>query len=172
MRSSRTPSVAVVGAGNLLLKDEGVGIHAIRALERLVPAQGNIQLVDGGTSPDILGFLSSLDKLVIVDAARGGGKPGTIYRFGPEEVSEGQNFVSLHEFNLGTALKTMKYTGGRPGEVVIIGIEPDEIDWGLELSSTLKREMPRLLEIVLEEIGLGCWKQEDKGDSIRTETVS
>ena len=155
MRSSRTPKVAVVGAGNLLLKDEGVGVHAIRALEGLVPAQEGIQIVDGGTSPDILGFLSPPDKLVIVDAARGGGKPGTIYRFGPEEMSEGQSVTSLHEFNLGTALKTMKYRGVEPGQVVIIGIEPEEIDWGLELSSTLKREMPRLLEVVLKEIGLG-----------------
>jgi len=155
MRSPRTPKVAVVGAGNLLLKDEGVGVHAVRALEGLVPAQGSIQIVDGGTSPDILGFLSPPDKLVIVDAARGGGKPGTIYRFGPEELSEGQSITSLHEFNLGTALKTMKYRGMEPGQVVIIGIEPEEIDWGLELSGTLKREMPRLLEVVLEEIGLG-----------------
>lgn len=139
----------------MLLKDEGVGIHAIRALEGLVPAQESIQVVDGGTSPDILGLLSPTDKLVIVDAARGGGKPGTIYRFGPEEVSEGQSAVSLHEFNLGTALRTMKHMGAQPGQVVIIGIEPEEIDWGLELSSTLKREMPRLLEVVLEEIGLG-----------------
>jgi len=155
MRSSRTPRVAVVGAGNLLLKDEGVGVHIVRALERLLPAQGSIQIVDGGTSPDILGFLSPPDKLVIVDAARGGGKPGTIYRFGPEELSEGQSVISLHEFNLGTALKTMKYRGVEPGQVVIIGIEPEEIDWGLELSSTLKREMPRIIEVVLQEIGWG-----------------
>src|SRR3990172_3743143 len=155
MRSSRTPKVAVVGAGNLLLKDEGVGVHIIRALERLVAAQGGIQKVDGGASPDILGFLSPPDKLVIVDAARGGGKPGTIYRFGPEEMSQEQNVTSLHEFNLGTALKTMKYRGVEPGQVVIIGIEPEEIDWGLELSSTLKREMPRIIEVVLQEIGWG-----------------
>jgi len=155
MRSSRTPRVAVVGAGNLLLKDEGVGVHIVRALERLLPAQGSIQIVDGGTSPDILGFLSPPDKLVIVDAARGGGKPGTIYRFGPEEMSQEQNVTSLHEFNLGTALKTMKYRGVEPGQVVIIGIEPEEIDWGLELSSTLKREMPRIIEVVLQEIGWG-----------------
>lgn len=155
MRSSRTPRVAVVGAGNLLLKDEGVGVHIVRALERLLPAQGSIQIVDGGTSPDILGFLSPPDKLVIVDAARGGGKPGTIYRFGPEEMSQEQNVTSLHEFNLGTALKTMKYRGVEPAQVVIIGIEPEEIDWGLELSSTLKREMPRIIEVVLQEIGWG-----------------
>jgi hydrogenase maturation protease len=155
MRNHQTPRVAVVGIGNLLLEDEGVGIHAIRALEGLVPAQVGIQIVDGGTSPDILSSLSPPDKLVIVDAARGGGKPGTIYRFGPEEMSEGQGMVSLHEFNLGAALKTMKYRGIEPGQVVIVGIEPEEIDWGVELSSTLKREMPRLLEVVLNEIGLG-----------------
>jgi hydrogenase maturation protease len=155
MRNSRMPRVTVVGTGNLLLKDEGVGIHAVRALEGLVPAQGSTQIVDGGTSPDILSLLSPPDKLVIVDAARGGGKPGTIYRFGPEEMSEGESPVSLHEFNLGTALKTMKHRGVEPGQVVIIGIEPEEIDWGLELSSTLKKEMPRILEVVLEEIGLG-----------------
>jgi len=78
-----TPRIVVIGVGNLLLKDEGIGIHAVQALQEL-DFPPDVKLIDGGTSPDIIAYTRAGDKLIIVDAAKAGGEPGTIYRFKPE----------------------------------------------------------------------------------------
>lgn len=150
------PKVVVVGFGNLLLKDEGVGIHVIHALQEMaLPQDSLVEIMDGGTSTDILASLPAADKLVIVDAAAGGGEPGTIYQFIPEDIGEGEGMVaSLHQSSLGLSLKIMKYVGMEPGEVLIIGIEPKEIDWGLKLSSKLQRRMPCIIDLILKETGI------------------
>ena len=79
----------IVGVGNVLLKDEGIGVHVVRALQEmsLASPNGEVEVVDGGTSPSAFDSAEGADKLIIVDAARGGGEPGTVYRFTPDEVS-------------------------------------------------------------------------------------
>lgn len=165
-----------MGFGNLLLKDEGVGIHVIRALrEMTLPQDAILEVVDGGTCADILAFLPAADKLVIVDAARGSGEPGSIYRFVPEDIEEGEGMVaSLHQLGLGLALQTMSYAGGEPRQVVVIGVEPEEIDWGLELSPTLRGKIPAIIDLVLEESGINrqSLHQEGRDDSIGIEALT
>ena len=146
--------IVVLGMGNLLLRDEGVGIHVIRALQNSpLPTSVDLEIVDGGTSPDVLHLTHEADKLVIIDAVAGGGEPGSVYRFQVEDITpEGQHIVSLHQIGLIESLETMEYMGARPKNSVIIGVEPKEIDWGLELSPELREEVPQIVGIVLEEI--------------------
>lgn len=147
---SRTRT-AIVGVGNLLLMDEGVGVHVVQELEqRRVPP--HVVLVDGGTSPDALAFVGDVAKLVIVDAVRGGGEPGTIYRLTPEDIEEDdRNPLSLHEWDLMDSLKLSGYwTEGM--EVVIVGVEPAEMEWGLDLSPVVAAALPRVIEVVLGEV--------------------
>ncbi len=68
----------IVGVGNILLKDEGIGVHVVRALQEmsLASPKGEVEVVDGGTSPSAFDTAEGADKLIIVDAARGGGEPG------------------------------------------------------------------------------------------------
>ncbi len=149
------PRVAIVGFGNLLLKDEGVGIHVIEALQTMELHQdGAIEIIDGGTSTDILSSLPAVDKLVIVDATAVGGEAGSVYRFGAEDLGEQEMVTSPHQSSLSMALKTMKYAGVEPKKVVIIGVEPEEIDWGLELSPSVQNKLPRIVELVLQETGI------------------
>jgi hydrogenase maturation protease len=138
--------------GNLLQKDEGVGIHAIQALEKMnLPA--DIKLVDGGTSPDLIAYTRAGDKMIIIDCAKAGGKPGDIYRFKPEDLAAGKGtLTSAHEMGVVENLNLMELTGNKPRDVVIIGMEPAEIDWGMELSATLKERLPELVKVVLGEI--------------------
>ena len=83
--TERSPRVTVLGIGNLLLGDEGVGVHLVQRLADRVDA-ACVNLIDGGTTPDILSLVdSTVDKLIIVDAAKGGGKHGDIYRLHPAE---------------------------------------------------------------------------------------
>ena len=147
--------IVVIGVGNLLQKDEGIGIHAVKALQEL-QLPDNVTIIDGGTSPDILACTHSGDKLIIVDAARAGGEPGVIYRFQPDDlVTESGVALSVHELGVPQNLRLMLLAGNEPSEVVIIGIEPKEIDWGTELSPELETKIPELISVVLREIETG-----------------
>jgi hydrogenase maturation protease len=149
-----TPRIVVIGVGNLLLKDEGVGIHVVQALqERGLPA--DVKLVDGGTSPDLIAYTRAGDKLIIVDAAKAGGEPGAVYRFKPEDLADDKAVLaSAHEMGVVDNLRLIKLSGNEPGETVIIGIEPDKIEYGTELSPELQKRLPEIVNIVLKEIGL------------------
>lgn len=150
----KVPRIVVIGVGNLLLKDEGIGIHAIRALQDMnLPA--DVKLIDGGTSPDIIAYTRAGDKIIIIDCAKSGGKPGDIYRFKPEELAAGKGtLTSAHEMGVIENLKLMEMTGNKPKEVIIIGIEPAEMDWGMELSKTLKKRLAEVIKVVMREIGI------------------
>lgn len=147
------PKVTVLGIGNLLLRDEGVGIHLIQRLAQKMN-NPNVSLIDGGTTPDVLSLVDgNIDKLIVVDAAIVGDQPGAIYRFNVEDLdSASPTPVSLHEMGVVDSLKLMNAFGNRPKKVTILGIEPKTIDYGLELSPELEETMPRLIELVMEEI--------------------
>jgi len=146
--------IVVVGVGNLLLKDEGIGVHIARALQQMDIPQ-DTKIIDGGTSPDLPYYLKDTDRLIVIDAVKAGGEPGTVYRFHPHDVNiESAEMVSVHELGLEQSLRLMRLTGSEPKEVVIIGIEPKEMDWGTELSAELQQKIPEIVNIVLKEINL------------------
>ena len=147
--------VAVVGIGNVLLKDEGVGVHVARALREAVGTdRADIDIIDGGTSPDVLLLVEGVHKLILVDAVKGGGAPGSIYRFHPDDiVSEEKYVISAHQIGLLDSLRMLEYSGSKPDSIVIIGIEPKEIDWGLDLSTELNEKLPQIVKMVMDELG-------------------
>ena len=148
--SVKNMETIVLGTGNVLLKDEGIGCHVVHALEE-VPLP-NIKVMDWGTCPDVVQFLEGADKLIIVDAAKGGGIPGQIYRFKLGDVAlERKPFLSLHDTGLLDNLMLMKLLHNIP-EITIIGIEPKEIGCGLELSSELQEKVPRIVDSILAEL--------------------
>ena len=140
----------VLGIGNILLRDEGIGCHAVHALEGI--SLPDVQIMDGGTCPDVVQLLEDTDKLVIVDAVRGGGMPGQIYRFHLEDITlEQKPFLSLHDMGLVDNSMLMRFQHS-VGETVIIGVEPKEIEWGLELSPELQGKMPQIINAILAEL--------------------
>jgi len=150
--SRNKPRVVVVGIGNLLLKDEGIGVHVAQALER-ISLPNAFEVIDGGTSPDILPLLEGVDKLIIVDAAQGGGQPGDIYRFTIDRLSlEDSISTSVHQIGLMETIMMTMALGIAPEETVIIGVEPKEIDWGLDLSPELENKIPEIIAMVHEEL--------------------
>jgi hydrogenase maturation protease len=147
------PRIVVIGVGNLLYKDEGIGIHAIKSLQE-ISLPPDVKLIDGGTSPDLIAYTRAGDKMIIIDAAKAGGEPGTIYRFKPEDLDAGKGILtSAHEMGVVENLNLMALTGNTPKDIVIIGIEPGEIDLGMELSARLKQRLPAIIKVVLKEIG-------------------
>jgi len=146
--------IVIVGVGNLLLKDEGIGVHIARALQQM-DISHDIKIVDGGTSPDLPYYFKNIDKLIIIDAVKAKSKPGTAYRFHPCDVNiDSDETTSVHDFGLEQSLKIMRLMRNEPKEIIIIGIEPKEIDWGTELSAELQQKLPEIVNIVLKEINL------------------
>ncbi len=147
----------VLGMGNLLLRDEGIGIHVIQALKEEPSLQNaGLDLIDGATSPDVFLLLKDTDRVVVIDAVEAGGEPGAIYRFRPEDLKnlETEVGISAHQTGLVDNLVLMQQLGQGPKGVVIIGVQPKDKGWGLELSAELKQRIPRIIEVVLNEFGV------------------
>ncbi len=150
----------VVGIGNALLRDEGIGCHVVHAMEGL--SLPDVEVLDGGTCLDVLHLVKDGDRLVIVDAVEGGGVPGQIYRFRPEDIAlEYKPLLSLHDTGLIDSLKLMQLWHNI-NETVIIGVEPRDIGWGLELSPELQEKIPRIIDVVLTELNNTYAKGETK----------
>ena len=153
--------IIVLGLGNILLKDEGVGVWIAEEIaKRSLPE--NVEVIDGGTaSLDILISMKDVEKLIIIDALKGGEKPGTVYRLHPEDLpTTSDSYVSLHQMNILEGLSIAYKTGNAPQETVIIGVEPEEMDWGLGVTSDIKRKFPEIIDIVLKEVKNDCYREE------------
>ncbi|MDH3305395.1 MAG: hydrogenase maturation protease [Gammaproteobacteria bacterium] len=145
---ARTTSIAVLGIGNCLLTDDGAGIHT---LERFVQVNTNEEILclDGGTvGLALLDRLSDLDGLVALDAMKLGFRPGTI------TVLEGEamdNYLrnqhgSVHEVGLSDLMDALRLRGDLPEKRALIGIEPENMDWGTEPTAAVAAALPEAAE--------------------------
>jgi hydrogenase maturation protease len=142
----------VVGMGNLLYRDEGIGVHVAQEMEKMeLPEQ--IELLDIGTSTmDLISYLKGVKKLIVIDAMKAGGDPGTVYKCKPEDLlPKDEGPISLHEIGL---LETLNMAKKMEMEIetVIIGVEPKVFDWGIELTEEVKNRIPFIIEAVLKEV--------------------
>lgn len=160
--------VTILCVGNLLLRDEGVGIHVARELMGMELPE-NVRIVDGGTEGlRLLDVIWDSDKVIVVDAVRGGQPPGTLYRFRPEEIRERRDLkLSFHDLSLLDVLKLCEFIERKP-ETVVVGIEPKDIAMGMELSPEVQKKVPKLIELVLKEaLGEGFEKNNRGGEDGR-----
>jgi hydrogenase maturation protease len=142
--------VAVVGVGNILMGDEGAGIEVIRELEKRVR---NVEIIDAGTAFfALVSDMHRFDKLIVVDVARGGKEPGTVYRFTLEDVRGTRSAISLHDIGVVEALKLESLTGRIPDEVVFYGIEPLSIEFTIGLSSVVQEKISYTAEAIVMEL--------------------
>lgn len=142
----------ILGIGNVLLKDEGVGVHALRELND-ISLPGGVEVLDGGTSgADLIDSIAGRDKVIVIDATLAEGDPGTVYRFTIDDlIRKTSSLGSLHEFGFVETYLMAKQLGCAPREVVIFGVQPAEIEFGLDLSAIVQRQVPELLKLVVEE---------------------
>ncbi|MHC4387066.1 MAG: HyaD/HybD family hydrogenase maturation endopeptidase [Planctomycetota bacterium] len=146
-------SIVVLGIGNILLSDEGIGVRVVEELLKVqVPKEAEV--IDGGTSgADLLDVICNRRKVIVIDAVDADVPPGTILRMKPEEVNGGTSGgVSLHELGIIETLAMAKMLDSSPEEVVLIGIKPKEIGCGLELSPEIAAVVPAVVRLVMQEI--------------------
>ncbi|HHF98069.1 MAG TPA: hydrogenase maturation protease [Candidatus Aerophobetes bacterium] len=145
-------NILVVGAGNILLGDEGIGIHVIRELEKLT-LPDNVEIMDIGVfSLSLISHITGKEKVIIIDALKSGGSPGSIYRLSVDNLEwNKKDYLSLHQLGIEEMLCFLKEEIPKE-KIIIIGIEPGEIRWGMELSPCLKEKIPQIVKLVVEEI--------------------
>lgn len=140
-RRTRT-RILIAGLGNEILRDDGVGIHAVRAIGQHLPRR--VRTAEVGTAVlDALHLFEWADKVLAIDAVEAGGNPGAIFRFDIRDAEQRASRASLHELDLVAALRFLP-EAARP-EVTILGIEPGVIEFGLDLSPQVRSSLAGLV---------------------------
>jgi hydrogenase maturation protease len=148
--SDAAQHILVVGVGNELLTDDGVGVHAVRQLQR--ESLPGVTVVEIGTAIlHGLSFVEEADRVLVIDAARGGQPPGTIYRFEAREGVRDGGINSIHALGLHEAARLL-LAGGRVPPVTVLGVEPESLGYGMALSGPVQAALPRVVSLVRETI--------------------
>jgi len=163
-------NIAVFGIGNLLLSDDGVGVHVLHRLIKEYEFPDHVEFIDGGTKGlDLLPLFENRDKVLIIDAANFKKEPGTI------DIVEGDKIpaflstkLSVHQIGLPDTLFAAKLMEITPPEMCLIGIQPKSMDTATELSEVVSSQMDSLIEKVLQKLeawGVEAVPKSDKSNS-------
>jgi len=160
-----SPNILVLGVGNVLLQDDGIGPLVVKELEKTY-FNPHVTFLDGGTlGIELIGYLEGYDSLIIIDAFDLGEKPGTIFCWESPSFSEVPAQVSFHQVGVQELLNTIKLLGLNL-EIIILGIQVKNLTWGLELSKEVQEAVSKLKEIVVEKINQ-CLTKEVTGKSTK-----
>ncbi|NNJ69881.1 MAG: hydrogenase maturation protease [Kiritimatiellales bacterium] len=144
--------IAVVGMGNLLMSDDGVGVHVVHKLRK--KCLEGVELIDAGTAViHTADCLREVDRIVVVDALKAGHPPGTVYRMSGNEVLENDYSLSVHSLGLKTALMFLG-SEDTPADWTLVGVEPETLERGMRLSDAVQEAVPaamRAVENLIEE---------------------
>ena len=147
--------VLLLGMGNILLEDEGLGIRALEALDRDYEFPAGVELLDGGTTGmGLLDTISGRRHLVVLDAVQTGDPPGTLVELRDSEVPVYFGLrVTPHQLGLSDVLATLELTGEAPDSVTVLGLVPDSLEMSLELSACIADRLGGLVEAARRELG-------------------
>ncbi|MDL2216933.1 HyaD/HybD family hydrogenase maturation endopeptidase [Desulfovibrio sp. OttesenSCG-928-M14] len=146
--------ILLLGVGNILYKDEGLGVYAVQYLEDNYDFPDNVTVMDGGVMGKLLmSALIDHDFVIIADAVLGGGEPGTVYRLLDDGLRKSLGFRdSQHDVDLVDTLISCELMGKRP-DAVVIGMEPgDYLNLGTEMTDACKAKFPKFIGHLLEEL--------------------
>lgn len=146
--------ILILGVGNILLKDEGVGVHVVKRLQEMnLPP--DVEVLDGGTAGfALLDQIEGRKKVIVVDTVKGGHPPGTLYRMTARDLEEqAKSRLSVHDIGLTDLLILADLFKIEKPEMVVIGVEPRDMESaGLELSPEVEQKIPKVVQCVLKEI--------------------
>jgi hydrogenase maturation protease len=150
--------IVVLGLGNILLRDEGVGVRVVEALAERYAIPAEVEVVDGGTAGmDLLNTLAGCDHLLICNAVRTGAPPASVVKLAAAEVPAAfLTRFSPHQLGVADVLATLVLTDEAPGAITLIGVVPVDLELGLELSPEVSAVVGQVVECLAAELrGLG-----------------
>jgi len=156
-----TSEITILGIGNLLMGDEGVGIHAMNTLQESYTFSPAINFVDGGTiGIDLIPYFEECKKMIIIDAVDSQEDPGYIVTLVNEEIHFRFNTkLSLHHAGLSDVLSIIKLQEIDAPDLILIGVQPKIVEMGIELSDIIGGKMDQIISLMvskLEEWGIEC----------------
>jgi hydrogenase maturation protease len=162
------PRVTLIGLGNILMRDEGVGVHAVRYIQENYAVPPELEIVDGGTSGlDLLSFLEGRDHVLFVDTVNFDREPGYV-----GVLTNGQIPAlfgvkdSLHHMGLMDVLAAAQLLDKLPVQMTLIGIQPHTIGIGLELTPTIQARLKPLVDQILDQMTVWGLKLERRAEHL------
>ena len=157
------PRVAIVGVGNILMGDDGVGVRVVERLQQRSLPEG-VEVVDAGTAfQDVLPRLAEHDLVIVVDAVRAGGSPGQVYCFdlGPDNIASSEPCLSVHDVNVVAAARLQMISGVPLPPIRVLGVEPKDAAMNLQLSDEVCKRLEEVADLAIKEAqasGQACVK--------------
>ncbi len=144
----------ILGLGNYLMQDEGVGVHLARTLSESYQFSPEIMVIDGGTMGlDLMPYFEANDRVLIIDAMDADKPPGTVMTLQNDSIlAQLRTKLSLHHLGLSDVLGTIKLLDMEPSQIFLLGIQPAQISMGVELSETIQAKLPVINAFILEKL--------------------
>lgn len=153
---SANKKTLIIGIGNMLMKDEGIGIHAIHLLiDKNLDETADIEIVDGGTlGIGLLEYMKDKSKIIIIDAIDLKEAPGSIFRFNFNDINgyfQHPKF-SMHQIDILDTINILHTLYNHFPEIIVIGMQPFDVSLGMQLSEQAQNRLNELLNLVIKEI--------------------
>jgi hydrogenase maturation protease len=146
--------VLVLGMGNVLLEDEGLGVRALETLNARYCLPDEVELLDGGTSGmSLLDQISGREHLIVLDAVQTGDPPGTLVRLADSDVPVYFSMrISPHQLGLSDVLASLEFSGEKPANVIVLGLVPQSLEMSLDLSGLIQQRLDALVTAAADEL--------------------
>jgi len=147
-------SALILGVGNILLGDEGIGVRVVEELENRFSFPEEIMVLDGGTAGiELLRYIEGRDLLIVIDAMRAGLAPGTVFKVEGEDVAKRfMTKISPHQIGLSDLLAAGILTDQIPKQILLFGVEPERLETGVTISATVEASLGKIINAVLAEL--------------------
>lgn len=149
----RTDSLLVLGLGNLLCGDDGLGVAAVTRLDQSWEAPVGARVLDGGTlGLSLLPYLAAVEQVILVDAIRADAPPGTLVRLEGEEVGPAvRDRLSPHQVGVADLIDGLRLLDRLPDRLILLGLVPDSLELAVERTPAVEAQLDELVAAVLEE---------------------
>jgi hydrogenase maturation protease len=143
----------VLGLGNLVHADDGVGVHAIHRLQGDSHVPAGVVMMDGGTQGlSLVPHISGFQRLLVIDAVDTGQQPGTLIRLEGNALEKLPGKASVHQLGFADLMVALKLLRQSPEEIVVIGVQPQSTDWSVELTAPVRQSLDELLAVVIAQL--------------------
>jgi len=158
MRGSLSSDTVVVGVGNSILSDDGVGVHAVKLLEKDPRVPAAIAILDGGTiGLELLPYVSDASRVLFLDAVNSGSVPGTLARMTGQEMLGTAGGCSAHQMGVADLIAALFLVSPFPQEIVVLGVQPACTDWGTTLTPNVEAALAPLVEAAVAQLQI--WEE-------------
>jgi hydrogenase maturation protease len=152
---------ALIGLGNILLRDEGIGVHVVNAVKERYDCSEEVDILDGGTMGlDLLPHFEGREKILLVDAVDFGKEPGYVGVLEDDDIPSALSTkFSVHHIGLSDIIFVLKLMGKSPGKMCLIGIQPESMEVGLEMTDAVGGKLDFLVDMCrnkFQEWNISC----------------